>query len=816
MSRSRRLAAPAITPRPPVIVALAVTAAGILAAALSGCAEPRSAPTDIPPRSDYAEVVSRLSRFIEHEMADKELPALSIALVEGPETVWAAGFGYADPVERIPASAATIYRVGSVSKLFTDLAVMQLVERGELDLDAPVTDYLPDFQPTSRFEGSPTIRQLTSHRSGLVREPPVGHYFDDTTPTLARTVASLNGTTLVYEPETRRKYSNAGIAVVGYVLETTRETPFAEYLKDAVLEPLGMDHSSFEPKPAIQEGLARAYMWGYDGRSFEAPTFQLGMSPAGSLYASVADLGKFMSALFAGGVGERGQLVSAETLEEMFTPQFAPADATTGSGIGFAVGSIEGRRSVGHGGAIYGFATDLIALPDEQLGAVSVTNMDVANTVVSRINNYALRLMLAAREGSPLPEPIVTEPVPADIAARISGTFATANGTLEMRIVDRGVARGDPGGELYAYLLGGKYRVRARGDTLVLDDRVGFGGFFRVDDGTLVARDGTRLERLPEEARPESSPARFAGLIGEYGWDYNTLFIYEDGNQLHALIEWIEIDPLTEVSADTFAFPNSGLYHGERLVFQRGPDGIATAVEAAGVLFTRREAGGEGDDTFTIRPIRPVDELRREALAATPPVEEGPFREPDLVEVQDLDPSIRYDIRYATTNNFMQDVFYASAHAYLQRPAAEALVRAQRRLAEDGYGLLIHDAYRPWHVTKMFWDATPEAGKIFVADPGNGSRHNRGAAVDLTLYDLATGEPVLMVGGYDEMSERSFPDYTGGTSLQRWHRELLRSAMEEQGFRVYEYEWWHFDYQDWAEYPILNLTFEELQAPVAP
>ena len=138
------------------------------------------------------------------------------------------------------------------------------------------------------------------------------------------------------------------------------------------------------------------------------------------------------------------------------------------------------------------------------------------------------------------------------------------------------------------------------------------------------------------------------------------------------------------------------------------------------------------------------------------------------------------------------------------------MARAHRELAAHGYGLLIHDAYRPWSVTKMFWDATPQDKKHFVADPARGSNHNRGAAVDLTLFDLVTGEPVQMVGGYDEMTERSYPDYQGGTSLQRWHRELLRDAMEAQGFTVYGFEWWHFDHGELREYPILNLTFAEI------
>src|SRR5258707_401942 len=181
-------------------------------------------------------------------------------------------------------------------------------------------------------------------------------------------------------------------------------------------------------------------------------------------------------------------------------------------------------------------------------------------------------------------------------------------------------------------------------------------------------------------------------------------------------------------------------------------------------------------------------------------------------DVTSLAPNLHLDLRYATSNDFLGTPVYTQARAFLQRPAAEAMQHALLRLKPLGYALLIHDAYRPWYVTKIFWDATPPEGKIFVADPAQGSRHNRGCAVDLTLYDLATGKPIEMPGTYDEMSPRSFPNYPGGTSLQRWHRELLRWAMESEGFAVYEAERWHFDYQDWREYPILNVPFEKLDS----
>jgi D-alanyl-D-alanine dipeptidase len=213
---------------------------------------------------------------------------------------------------------------------------------------------------------------------------------------------------------------------------------------------------------------------------------------------------------------------------------------------------------------------------------------------------------------------------------------------------------------------------------------------------------------------------------------------------------------------------------------------------------------------FRITPLLPVEELRRIALAAQPPVEAGSFRTLDLTELQALDPSIRYDIRYATENNFMGARFYTSAHAFLQRPAAEAFVRAHRALAPEGAGLVVYDAYRPWHVTKMFWDATPDSLRDFVADPAAGSRHNRGAAVDVGLYDLATGEILPMPSGYDEFTARAHAEYPGGTDVERRNRALLRAALEREGFQVLANEWWHFDYADWRAYPILNLRFEEI------
>ena len=198
-------------------------------------------------------------------------------------------------------------------------------------------------------------------------------------------------------------------------------------------------------------------------------------------------------------------------------------------------------------------------------------------------------------------------------------------------------------------------------------------------------------------------------------------------------------------------------------------------------------------------------------FAQGPPLEPGPFRAPDLVEIVKLDPTIRLDIRYATKNNFLGKRVYSESRAFLQRPAAEALVRINQVLRKQGFGLIIFDGYRPWSVTKVFWDATAEDKKIFVADPSKGSRHNRGCAVDLSLFDLKTGAEVKMPSEYDEMTERAHINYECAIPEAKRLRELLRAAMTAEGFSVYEPEWWHYDYKDWKEYPILNVKFSQIR-----
>jgi D-alanyl-D-alanine dipeptidase len=197
--------------------------------------------------------------------------------------------------------------------------------------------------------------------------------------------------------------------------------------------------------------------------------------------------------------------------------------------------------------------------------------------------------------------------------------------------------------------------------------------------------------------------------------------------------------------------------------------------------------------------------------AQTAPPKEDNKREAKLVELIKLDKTIKLDIRYARNDNFVGRPVYNEARAFLQKPAAKALIRVHKKLKKQGLGLVIFDGYRPWSVTKLFWAVTPETQRKFVADPKKGSRHNRGCAVDLSIYDLKTGILLEMPSDFDDFSEKAHPEYAGGTETQTKNRNLLRKLMEAEGFTINANEWWHFDYKDWKEYGIYDIAFSEIK-----
>lgn len=331
----------------------------------------------------------------------------------------------------------------------------------------------------------------------------------------------------------------------------------------------------------------------------------------------------------------------------------------------------------------------------------------------------------------------------------------------------------------------------------------------------LARPDPWQIELQAQFARePDSTPSRWKRLINEYGPDtLKRWYVIERDKRLWIMDQYKNFSPLAERNDSVFDAPVMPVPVSGEVRFHIDSGGAAASVQVGDLVMTRRyDVPGPGTSQLRITPVRPIDDIRREALALTPPAETGSVLATNLVEVVTLDSTIRLEIRYATENNFLGTKLYDTARAFMQKPAAEALVRANKSLRRLGYGLLIHDAYRPWYVTKIFWDATPADKQWMVANPAQGSRHNRGIAVDITLYDFESKKPVEMPSTYDESTVRANSMYPGGTSLQRHYRLLLRRVLEHEGFVVNPLEWWHFDYFDRRRYAIGNIAFSAIPA----
>jgi D-alanyl-D-alanine dipeptidase len=346
---------------------------------------------------------------------------------------------------------------------------------------------------------------------------------------------------------------------------------------------------------------------------------------------------------------------------------------------------------------------------------------------------------------------------------------------------------------------------------------------------SLIACGGKKADRRPAPERlddwtqqfllefgrePDTVPTKWHALIGEYGTDtIKRWFVLERDKRLWVMDQYKYYVPLTERSDSVFQAPVAPVPVQGDVRFHI-VDGAVQSLQVGDVVMPRRQLGepAPGVPQLKITPLRPIDDLRREALAASPPVESGKFEPTNLVDVIKLDSTIKMDVRYASENNFLGTRMYDTARVFMQKAAAAALVRANKTMRRLNGRLIIHDGYRPWYVTKIFWDATPEDKRWLVANPAQGSKHNRGIAVDLNIYDDDLKRATEMPSTYDEATERAHSAYPGGTSRERWHRALLRRVMEHEGFAVNPNEWWHFDYVDRKRYAIGNIPFDQIGA----
>lgn len=328
---------------------------------------------------------------------------------------------------------------------------------------------------------------------------------------------------------------------------------------------------------------------------------------------------------------------------------------------------------------------------------------------------------------------------------------------------------------------------------------------------------------LSVSAQPKKVSADVEALLGYYQTEGGNIIIRERGGRLELLYGVTEKDyafdqsnvyPLEKIRYNnyTLIIGNPREYRmGLDAKFERDKQGRGVTLIIDGKRYTRVFFLGENNNDFTVKAAKTLDELKQEALAAPMPVQDSNLLTAQLVNILSLDATIKVDMLYAKDKNFLNMKMYEEEKAFVDVEMGKALVQVQKKLADFGYGLVVWDAYRPWYVTKMFHDALPLEEKTLLESPDKGSSHNRGLSVDVSLYDLNTGEPVMMISDFDELSFRTFAKYQGGSELARWQRDLLRLFMENEGFTGVDHEWWHFDYKNFEQYRLLNTAFSEIK-----
>lgn len=527
--------------------------------------------------ANYHATIQKLSDAADAEVRSGAISGATIALVAGQKIIFLGGFGCADKQKRIPAGADTVYRAGSISKLFTALAAMQLAEQSRLDIDKPLTNCLPDFRIIVPFQDAQpiTLRQLMSHRSGMVRECPIGSYFDDSQPGMQKTVASLASCVLVHPPAMRTKYSNSGVTIVGAAVERVSGMPFEAYQRKHLLGPLGMTNSSFLRNTRIRRHLAVGYLpvaqSGGGFREIPAPIFDLGTIAAGNLYTTAGDLARFVIWLL-GNSHSGPQIVKPETLAQMFTPQFT--SETNGFGLGFSINHHRGRKTVNHTGAVYGFTSSLTAIPSEGVGAIVLCNDDIAVGPVRKLSTLALDLLLGSEE--PPPAPGAADP------ASLTGDYESQSFWARLDIIHSKLIA-NISGQTLLLTPAGPLRFEASG-------RIAHGWpvVFQQDGGKIsgFTTPGQKFKRVDPSAAGEV-PASWKALLGSYGPGFIPLIVSTKHGHLYAMTENEFDNRLTPMNEHVFKMP-PGLYTDEQLVFQTDLNGRAHTAMLANMPLRRR------------------------------------------------------------------------------------------------------------------------------------------------------------------------------------------------------------------------------------
>ncbi|MBZ0112397.1 MAG: beta-lactamase family protein [Thermoanaerobaculia bacterium] len=346
-----------------------------------------------------AEALTLLDLWVDEQLAYFGAPSVVLGVVYEGELIWSKGYGFADLESKVPATTTTQYRLGSVSKIFTSTAILQLRDRGALSLDDPITRFLPNFTVGNPFPGSPpiTLRHLLTHTSGLPREGTFPYWTTHEFPTWPEVEASIASQTLTHPPGENYRYSNLGMAILGAVIHAVSGTTYADFVRENIARPLDMAHTTAAPSKEEIGALAVAYMRRRpDGsRGIHRYYDTGGMASMGNVVSTVEDLARFAAALLddtshsdpdadesdlePGSASAHPGLLDRYTLREMRRPQFVYPSFSGGRGLGFGVGRRDGETVVSHGGWIGGHRSHLMLLPEQKLAVVALTNADDAS-----------------------------------------------------------------------------------------------------------------------------------------------------------------------------------------------------------------------------------------------------------------------------------------------------------------------------------------------------------------------------------------------------------------------------------------------------
>jgi CubicO group peptidase (beta-lactamase class C family) len=353
----------------PLVLALLVALATV--AARPAAARP------LPPAA--ADAAALLDVWVEEHMAYHDWPGLALGVVHRGELVWSKGWGFADPAHTRPVTPQTRHRLGSVSKLFTSVAVLQLRDAGRLQLDDPVTRHLPDFAVAGLPPERPiTLRHLLTHTSGLPREGAFPYWTTHEFPTRDELLAAVSGQELLSRPGDEYRYSNLGMSVLGAVVEAAAGMPWAQWVGERIAAPLGMEATTGAPTADELERLAVAWMRRLPGGERRAHDYYDtgGVAPAAAVVSTVEDLARFAALLLGDEAAVATGVLAAATVEEMRRPHFVHPSWNGGRGLGFGVTRVDGETVATHGGWIGGHRSHLLIDDERGVAVVALTNAD--------------------------------------------------------------------------------------------------------------------------------------------------------------------------------------------------------------------------------------------------------------------------------------------------------------------------------------------------------------------------------------------------------------------------------------------------------